>query len=529
MVTAAPRRRVSHTESTPTLLLFGGALCVMVAGAVAVLVAINSTPIADDFGWIPWIGTSSPFSFLHIYWIGLTDRYANAVLLLLTVKAFGVHAVQLTPLLLLALLCAFATIAARNAGAGRRGRLGAPLIGCLAITAMIVSAPSLFDTIGWFNAVAIYLAGLTATVGVGAWAAHLAARVSAPGRRHLLISVALGGVAAGFTEVLGAVLVLGALLAAVNVACVQSSGERRRRLIASFGAIAAGAAVGVAIIFVGPGTGLRAHAQQASMSLARLGTALSNNAWFFHSFLNWRALPAVAVGLAFCALRGPLSTGSGVRWLIAWAAFLLFAPLAVVAVMTGYAGSVIAPYRTAFIATASMAAGVGVLTYLAAGVAVAARPGLRGLLVPVALLTMAVGVGGFANSASPLIRAERLRATLMASRAASIRRQLQLHGTVISIVPAQLIDPTTQAYDLFYARKPPYPFLVPAIREYYRVPARDTVDIIKLQPHGYCLANVSVPWFGVRSCELLERSRLLPADGNPSRGQESTIAFRRAD
>jgi hypothetical protein len=30
---------------------------------------------------------------------------------------------------------------------------------------MIVSAPSLFDTIGWFNAVAIYLAGMTATVG----------------------------------------------------------------------------------------------------------------------------------------------------------------------------------------------------------------------------------------------------------------------------------------------------------------------------------------------------------------------------
>lgn len=507
MVTAAWWRRVSHTESTPILLLFGGALCVMVAAAVAVLVAINSRPIADDFGLMPWIGNSSPLSFLHSYWIGLTDRYANAVLLLLSVKAFGVHAVQLTPLLLLALLCAFATIAARNAGAGRRGRLGAPLIGCLAVIAMIVSAPSLFDTIGWFNAVAIYLAGMTATVAVGAWMAHLTARASTPGRGHLLLSFALGGVAAGFTEVLGAVLVLAALLAAVNVAVVENSAERRRRLIASFGAIATSAAVGVAIIFVGPGTRLRAHAQQASMSLVRLGTAIANNAWFLHSFLDWRALPAVAVGLAFCALRGPLSTGNGVRWLIAWAAFLLFAPLVVVGVMTGYAGSTIAPYRTAFIATASIAAGVGVLTYLAAGVAVAARPSLRGLLVPVALLTMAIGVGGFANSASPLIRAERLRATLMASRAASIHRQLHLHRTVISIVPAPLIDPTTQAYDLFYARKPPYPFLVPAIREYYLIPARDAVDIVKLQPRDYCLANVSVSWFGVRSCELLERSR----------------------
>jgi hypothetical protein len=192
----------------------------------------------------------------------------------------------------------------------------------------------------------------------------------------------------------------------------------------------------------------------------------------------------------------------------------MFAPLAVVAVMTGYANGT-APHRTAFIATASIAASVAVVTYVVAGLAVAARPRLGVLVVPLTLLAMAIGVGGFVNSASPVIRAEHLRATLMASRAASIRRQLQLHRTVISIVPAPLIDPETEAYDLFYAREPfqansPWPFLVPAIREYYRVPARDAVEIIKLQPRGYCLPDVSITGFGVLSCQQLARSRSLP-------------------
>ncbi|MHB1572146.1 MAG: hypothetical protein ACYC0H_23480, partial [Solirubrobacteraceae bacterium] len=340
---------------------------------------------------------------------------------------------------------------------------------------------------------------------------HLVTRASTTGRSHLLLSAVLGGIAAGFTEVAGAVLVAGALLAAVNVAAVDISRERRRWLIACFGAIAVGAEVGVAVIWLGPGTRVRAHAQQAGVDLVRLSAALANNARFLDYLVSWRALPAVALGLAFCALRGPLSTRSGVRWLIAWGAFLLFVPLLIVAVMTGYAGAAIAPYRTAFIATASMAAGVGVLTYLAAGLAVAARPSVRPLLTPVALLAMAIGVGGFVHSASPVIRAERLRATLMASRAASIRRQLQLHKTVISIMPAQLIDPRTQAYDLLYGHRPPFAFLVPAIREYYRVPARDAVDIIERQPRGYCLPNVSIPSFGVQSCEQLKRSRARPA------------------
>jgi hypothetical protein len=504
-----------------TVLLFGGALCVLVAAVVVILVALNSTPIADDIGVIPWIHNASPLSFLHGYWSGLTDRYANAVLLLLTVEAFGVHAVQLTALLLVALMCAFATIAARSAGAGRRVRPGTPLIGCLATVAMIVSAPSLFDTIGWFNAVAIYLAGLTAAVGVGAWMAHLAARVSMPGRKHLLLSLALGGIAAGFTEVVGAVLVLGALLAAVNVAVVESSRERRRRLIGCLGAVAAGAAVGVAVIFVGPGSQLRSQAQQAGVGSARFGLAVVENLGIIHSFfISGGALLAVALGLAFWALRGPVNTLSGVRWLIAWFWFLMWAPLVVVAVMTAYAGST-APHRTAFIVTASMVASVAVMTYVVAGLAVAARRRLGVLVVPLSLLAMAIGVGGFANSASPVIRAEHLRATLMASRAASIRRQVQFHRTVIWIVPAPLIDPETDAFDLLYAGKPTWSFVVPAIREYYRVPARDAVEIIKLQPRGYCLPNVSVPRFGVRSCQQLARSRSLLA-GRMSSGQPNT-------
>lgn len=214
-------------------------------------------------------------------------------------------------------------------------------------------------------------------------------------------------------------------------------------MIACFAGAAVGAAVGVAIIFAGPGTRLRAQVQGAGVGLTRLRDAPANNAWLFHHVLGWRVLPAVAIGLSMWALRGTSKTDSGMRWLIVWASFLLFVPAVCVAEATGYAGSQGAPYRAAFIATASIAAGAGVLAYLTVDLVVAVRPRLVKAVVPVALLTLAIGVSYFVNAAMPVIRAERLRAGLMASRAASISMQLRERRTVIAMVPAPLIDPST--------------------------------------------------------------------------------------
>jgi hypothetical protein len=167
-------------------------------------------------------------------------------------KVFGAEAVQVTSLVLLALFCVLASICAGYAGAGRRARFGAPLLGCLAAVGVVASTPSLFDTFGWFNSVAIYFAAVVASVGVVAWVGHVATAASGSTAKRSLASLAVGFVAAGFTEVMGLVIVAGALLAAANAAAMRRPGEGRKPLIASLSAIALGAAIGVGVIFVGP-------------------------------------------------------------------------------------------------------------------------------------------------------------------------------------------------------------------------------------------------------------------------------------
>jgi hypothetical protein len=230
--------------------LLGAAFFVIVA-----LVAFNSTPIADDYTTFVAIPAQSPWSWLHGYWMTLTDRYSNAVLMELTVKLLGQTAIYVTPVLLLALMAWFLTIAARNVGV-IKGRSGAAVpIGLVSTIAVALSAPSVFDSLGWFNAVAIYLAGVAAAAGVLAWVSYLLGSAAQQVRFRPAASFAIAFVAAGFTEVVGVVIALSSLLAMANVAGAVAPGPRRRSLLQNFATLAAGSGVGVIVIFTGPGSG----------------------------------------------------------------------------------------------------------------------------------------------------------------------------------------------------------------------------------------------------------------------------------
>ena len=513
-------RRQDH--SSPVYLVTIMAISLVGIGILA-SVAVHSTPIADDYGWLTEITGPSPLVFLHFYWIAATDRYSNALLLMLTVKVFGGGAVQITPLLLFALLWLFSAIAVRSIGARADAGpwdtgAGRAVLGCLAALEIIVTAPSLFDTFGWYNAVTIYLAGVVATSGLVAWMAYLATSVRVVRPRDVVLSFVIGMIVAGFTEVVGLVVVAGASLAAVNAFAAAQPGRRRRSLAIAYLATAFGAAVGVAVVFMGPGTRLRARMQAARLALGNLEHALINNLWYLHNAVGWRALPAVAAGLLCWQLRGPVTGGRTARWLLIWAVFLIFAPLLIVAAATGYAGSQLAPYRTVFVATALAAAGVAVLAYLVVSAVVIVRPMLSRAVLPVASVTLSIGIGVFVVSALPVIRAEQLRATLVDARAISVRRQLQRHPSEVLITPAPMIDQHTQAYDLLFGDARQIDYVIDGIHQYYGIPAAVQLRIARAQPHEYCLPEVSVPWFGVRSCGQLAQAGSAGRRIRPSRG-----------
>ena len=88
-------------------------LAVCVAAAVLILlVALDTTPIADDYGELPGIEHSGFFQYLHSYWFNLTDRYSNAVFMTVLVKLFGAAAIHIATPLLIAVLFCFCVVAA---------------------------------------------------------------------------------------------------------------------------------------------------------------------------------------------------------------------------------------------------------------------------------------------------------------------------------------------------------------------------------------------------------------------------------
>ncbi len=468
--------------------------------AIVALVAFNSTPIADDYTTFVAIPAQSPWSWLHNYWMTLTDRYSNALLMEFTVKLLGQTAIHVTPVLLLALMAWFLTIAARNVGVieGRRG--AAVAVGLVSTVAVAMSAPSVFDSLGWFNAVAIYLAGIVAAAGVLGWGSHLLGSAARHVRLRPAASFAIAFVATGFTEVVGVMIVLSSLLAIANVAGAVAHGPRRRSLLHNFVALAAGSGVGVIVIFAGPGSQLRAHLQHSSFMASRLLDAVRDNVVWLHVSLVSEVMPATAAAfLCLYVLRPPANRNTA-SWLIVWAGFLLVLPLLVVSAMVGYAGGPVS-YRAAFVVTAAITAGIGLLVYVAGRLTLGDRSPTW--LLPCAVVALAVAALHFEQTVAPAISAERVRQSAVDARAVSIREQLQEHPRVVSVMPVPLIDPTTEAYDLMFGPHRQLGYVLGEIRTYYGIPPDVRVRVIKAQPPRECLPTVSVPWLGARSCTQL--------------------------
>ena len=505
------------------------ALCVS-AGVLIVLVALDTTPIADDYGDLPSIQHTGVFQYLHNYWIGLTDRYSNAVFMVVLVKLFGPAAIHIATPLLIALLLCFCVTGARTISASAQPICEAVVVGCLAAITVAASTPSIFDTLGWFNAVAIYLAGVVAAVGTTAWLAWLTVRSDSIAYRHAGVSFLVGLLAAGFTELTGTVIALGSLLAIANLRGVVRRGPRRRSLEIAYAAVAAGAAIGVTIIFAGPGSRARAHLQHGGFDLSLIATSARMNLGWANTNVGWRTLLSIAAGLSLLHLRAAPESQSALRWLLVWALFLCCVPILVVGAFAGYAGNTSPPLRAISVATASIAVGEGAIAYLVAAALVAAKPRLNSVLLPGAAVATAIGLVGFVAAATPVIRAELLRRTAVDARARSIRSQLFQHSRSVSVTPAPLIDVYANAYDLLFGRKRQLDYVLAGIRTYYEVPRNVAIQVIATQPRDYCLPHLSVTADGVTSCAQLaakrratHRRRLL-SDRNSGR-QTATSSF----
>jgi hypothetical protein len=476
-------------------------------------VAVDSRPIADDwpeFAAVPHIGF---WTYVHGWWIADSGRFTGLVAVWVMIRLLGTAAVTVTPLALLLALWTLCAWALRGWARGMRAELhwGEALsLALLGTVAMLSGAPALFDVVGWFTGSLVYL---IAVVGLAAVAASYAHFSSSPSGVHSraggsLLLVAF--IAAGCHEITGTLSFLAAGLGIVTVRDL-SSGEARKTRTRALSCVMLGALAGTAVNLLSPATRHRASVQGAHIGLG----AAARTAWHNLTFLRENAhagplLLALATGVLAWQLLPAPSTRRGRWWTVAWATFLLLAPWLLTSALTAWAGSTESddrsPFRASFLFTSSVTLAVAVFVVLLLSAFPTVLAGRRATLI--AVLLSVAGIVSFAHHTAPIIRAESLRADVVAVRDSSVRRQLSEHRRSILLAPAPLLTVYTQAFDLSFATMGKQrAWLISALRRYYGIPAADHVVIARTQLRGYCLPGVAASWVGVRSCQELAAGR----------------------
>jgi hypothetical protein len=484
---------------------------VILAGfVILVTVILKTSPMADDYEYLPMVHSMGFASFLHLYWNGVTDRYSNGIWEFATVRLFGIGALKVMPLTLLAALGVFGVSTVR-ALANRVGVTASRVewlsLGTLGVVALVGTAPSLLDTLAWFNSVGFYLASVVALAGLVTWICRSAITSRRPLALDAAIALTIAGIAAGFMEAEAAITVAVGVAALVTAHRLGAS----RRLTVLVAVSSLGSLIGLIVIVTGPGSAVRGQFQHAHIGLSATFPSVVHNARFLlHDVRNATVLLPVALGLLARRLLGSPRSWTTRRWLAVWGAFMIAVPLVIVALMTTYAGSTeggVAPYRAAFLMTFAAAFGVALLSYV---VASWCRFELSPLAAGCALtLVTGLGVAALYHQARPVIRAETKYAARIAQRAALIKSELAAGRTTITLLPAPLLYQRTQAFDLAFNDPNHHDsgsWLLRFMPRYYDIPTRDRIEIPTAQPAAYCLPGVAVPWAGVAPCEQLKTS-----------------------
>ena len=210
-----------------------------------VLIAVDSRPIADDWSFIPRAQQWGFGRYMGFY-LGGSGRFSQFALTWLTGRLFGSTAVNIVPLAMLALTLGLGAWLLWGAAALANRQLSWPEAVCVSLLGLVTafaSAPGLYDTVGWFAAVVIYIAGPVAALAAVAWLVNWI-RLDLP--RPVLFAAVLAlisAVAGGFDELVGATMALASLLAIYMVGDLFD-GRARERVRGALAAITVGSVAG---------------------------------------------------------------------------------------------------------------------------------------------------------------------------------------------------------------------------------------------------------------------------------------------
>jgi hypothetical protein len=478
--------------SAPVALLVPGAIALGILIVLGLVGAAFAAPIADDYKYFARIDDNGVVGYVLLHMQVETGRYASAFAIALAYALAGPAATQVVPVLLLVGLSVAGGLLTREflSARGPAIALGA-LLGPVVALAV---APSVFDAYFWLTASLVYLPPLL-LVPVAVLAIRRAERPGRVGPRRVwaAVSIVTVAISQGFNEPL-------ALLTLIGLVGFLLAGLARppRAEVALRAVLVVVALVGVLVLVLAPSQADRIDDTGTGNLAVAISGAFYSPLQLLQSFGagTWLLLLGGGVAIAVVA-RERLRTGRG---LVPLALALVTVPVPASSFISCF-GTGWAAWRT--YATGGALFGVGVVLLVAVAVATLPAPRPRFLLPLVASALLVVAMPPLALEASALIRAEALRASLMATRDADIAEQVASGAERVVVMPAPILVSPSDARDFEFAVEQSKDWFVPGYRAWFGIPSGTRFEYVTTPPPGYCLEGAPSPAPGILACDAI--------------------------
>lgn len=508
-ITKANNSIVQDTYRTSHIIIGLIAATAALLTILIISIILLSSPVADDLGRLEAIPRQGFFGYLNYSIHYIDGRFSNAVLMAASITLFGSYGLKIVLLLIYCSLVLSLTWIAWSVLQDKIGKRNRTIValsaGLMGAAAIIFSAYSIFDTIAWFNASCIYLAGLTAGLLSLAYGLHLY-KLPSIKLLHYALLFLFCFIAQGFNEPVAATLIISALtVLALSIIIYKKNLHIRYLSLAAL----TGYLLGFAAVYFAPGTSARAALlpNEHTGLLHSLRMAFDNFSYLTDYLTSMKFVYPLLLSVSVLIILQLIKYYSR-RLILAIGAFLIIVPTAVTGFIVNYTHTIdehgLAPFRTSIIITATSTIGLALVAAIAWSYLPKTIYNKHRLVVVFIGILCITALHNALPRTIVILKAESLRSSLLSYRNASIAEQLTAKKNPITVTPAPVLVDETQADDLLYLPEDQQNerWFYKAFSKIYRL-GDTSFTINTQQPVGYCLNNISKPWWGVRSCHEL--------------------------
>ncbi len=477
------------------------------------ILAINSmggAALADDYVFYNLFNKKGFVDSILDYNV-YSGRYSNALVLIFSIKLFGLFAIKIVPFLsLLVIVCCAGYVGhwlAKRVIRGTNALARKRLFTALAIFTslmVLVCAPSLFDTYIWFSAATVYVTGGAAFLLMLAIGCSLVDRPRIHWWQYVALFVS-GLFTAGFYEFMP-ILVGAAGFSVLVISFLKNKRIKkwRRNLLGVSITTMLSAIAGLLLLVTSPWVRMRQAGQNAGFSDRFVPRIVDHFDIISQYTVGWRVLFPVLVGLLLFIIFSKPKSLRRYIWIFALSTVSIFVPILTVGVLVSWANSIdftgLGSNRVLFAGTSFIMLGIAGLVYLLAS-SVSQWVKKFNFTPSMFVISMIVALLGFGCSMiylSRVTQATYLRKSLVSYREALIKHDIASGRESVRVMPATVQLNDSQVIDIQFGGIDQV--WVNQVRIFYKIPKDRDVEFPKNPPPVYCTSFASRQILQVQNC-----------------------------